>query len=106
MSHSARQEKKRSGAKRKRDIEKKSDESIWPANHEKYSQRDRENEKSRAEYSNRERGKYLSHRRHANWGFAFLKTVHYGTKPSDFETLTIDFSTSEGVSEVSERANE
>ena len=31
---------------------------------------------------------------------------HYGTKPGHFETLKIHFPTSEGVSEVSERANE
>ena len=33
-------------------------------------------------------------------------TAHYGTKPGHFETLKIHFPTSEGVSEVSERANE
>ena len=32
--------------------------------------------------------------------------VHYGTKPGHFETLKIHCPTSEGVSEVSERANE
>ena len=31
--------------------------------------------------------------------------VHYGTKPGHFETLKIHFPTSEGVSEVSQRAN-
>ena len=31
---------------------------------------------------------------------------HYGTKPGHFETSKILFPTSEGVSEVSERANE
>ena len=31
---------------------------------------------------------------------------HYGTKPGHFDTLKIHFPTSEGVSEVSERANE
>ena len=31
---------------------------------------------------------------------------HYGTKLGHFETLKIHFPTSEGVSEVSERANE
>ena len=31
--------------------------------------------------------------------------VHYGTKPGHFETSKIHFPTSEGVSEVSERAN-
>ena len=31
---------------------------------------------------------------------------HYGTKPGHFETSKIHFPTSEGVSEVSERANE
>ena len=31
---------------------------------------------------------------------------HYRTKPGQFETLKIHFPTSEGVSEVSERANE
>ena len=31
---------------------------------------------------------------------------HYGTKSGHFETLKIHFPTSEGVSEVSERANE
>ena len=34
------------------------------------------------------------------------KSVHYGTKPGHFETSKIHFPTSEGVSEVSERANE
>ena len=33
------------------------------------------------------------------------KASHYGTKPGHFETLKIHFPTSEGVSEVSERAN-
>ena len=33
-------------------------------------------------------------------------STHYGTKPGHFETLKIHFPTSEGVSEVSERANE
>ena len=33
-------------------------------------------------------------------------TTHYGTKPGHFETSKIHFPTSEGVSEVSERANE
>ena len=33
-------------------------------------------------------------------------TAHYGTKPGHFETSKIHFPTSEGVSEVSERANE
>ena len=33
-------------------------------------------------------------------------TMHYGTEPSHFETSIIHFPTSEGVSEVSERANE
>ena len=37
--------------------------------------------------------------------FAFHR-VHYGIKPGHFETLKIHFPTSEGVSEVSERANE
>ena len=32
--------------------------------------------------------------------------AHYGTKPGHFETSKIHFPTSEGVSEVSERANE
>ena len=32
--------------------------------------------------------------------------MHYGTKPGHFETSKIHFPTSEGVSEVSERANE
>ena len=32
-------------------------------------------------------------------------TTHYGTKPGHFETSKIHFPTSEGVSEVSERAN-
>ena len=32
--------------------------------------------------------------------------MHYGTKPGHFETSEIHFPTSEGVSEVSERANE
>ena len=32
--------------------------------------------------------------------------AHYGTKPGHFETSIIHFPTSEGVSEVSERANE
>ena len=32
--------------------------------------------------------------------------LHYGTKPGHFETSKIHFPTSEGVSEVSERANE
>ena len=31
---------------------------------------------------------------------------HYGTKPGQFDTLKIHFPTCEGVSEVSERANE
>ena len=35
----------------------------------------------------------------------FLKGTHYGTKPGHFETSKIYFPTSEGVSEVSERAN-
>ena len=38
-----------------------------------------------------------------------VNTHHYGTKPGHFETLKIQFPTSEGVSEVSkvsERANE
>ena len=35
-----------------------------------------------------------------------LGSLHYGTKPGQFETLKIHFPTSEGVSEVSERANE
>ena len=34
------------------------------------------------------------------------EAMHYGTKPGHFETLKIHFPTSEGVSEVSERANE
>ena len=34
------------------------------------------------------------------------EAMHYGTKPGQFETLKIHFPTSEGVSEVSERANE
>ena len=34
------------------------------------------------------------------------KAPHYGTKPGHFETSKIHFPTSEGVSEVSERANE
>ena len=34
------------------------------------------------------------------------QTLHYGTKPGHFETSKIHFPTSEGVSEVSERANE
>ena len=33
-------------------------------------------------------------------------SAHYGTKPGHFETLKIHFSTSEGVSKVSKRANE
>ena len=33
-------------------------------------------------------------------------TAHYGTKPGQFETSIIHFPTSEGVSEVSERASE
>ena len=33
-------------------------------------------------------------------------TTHYGTKPGHFETSKIHFPTCEGVSEVSERANE
>ena len=33
-------------------------------------------------------------------------TKHYRTKPGHFETLKIYFPTSEGVSKVSERANE
>ena len=37
---------------------------------------------------------------------ALLATAHYGTKPGHFETSKIHFPTSEGVSEVSERANE
>ena len=32
--------------------------------------------------------------------------THYGTKPGQFETSKIHFPTSEGVSEVNERANE
>ena len=36
----------------------------------------------------------------------FLRGPHYGTKPGHFETSKIHFPTSEGVSEVSERANE
>ena len=32
--------------------------------------------------------------------------LHYGTKPGHFETSKINFPTSEGVSEVSERASE
>ena len=32
--------------------------------------------------------------------------LHYGTKPGHFETSKIHFPTSEGVSEVSGRANE
>ena len=35
-----------------------------------------------------------------------VDTAHYGTKPGHFETLIIYCPTSEGVSEVSERANE
>ena len=31
--------------------------------------------------------------------------LHYGTKPGHFETSVIHFATSEGVSEVSERAS-
>ena len=34
------------------------------------------------------------------------RELHYGTKPGNFETLKIHFPTSEGVSEVSEGANE
>ena len=34
------------------------------------------------------------------------EAAHYGTKPGHFETMKIHFPTSEGVSEVSERANE
>ena len=37
---------------------------------------------------------------------AQVHTSHYGTKPGHFETSKIHFPTSEGVSEVSERANE
>ena len=37
---------------------------------------------------------------------AALTSWHYGTKPGHFETLKIHFPTSEGVSKVSERANE
>ena len=37
---------------------------------------------------------------------AKTKTLHYGTKPGHFETSKIHLPTSEGVSEVSERANE
>ena len=33
-------------------------------------------------------------------------SAHYGTKPGHFQTLKIHFPLSEGVSEVSERANE
>ena len=36
---------------------------------------------------------------------AEVKRMHCGTKPGHFETLKIHFPTSEGVSEVSERAN-
>ena len=35
-----------------------------------------------------------------------FSTLHYGTKPGHFETSKIHFPLSEGVSEVSERANE
>ena len=35
-----------------------------------------------------------------------VRRIHYGTKPGHFETSKIHFLTSEGVSEVSERANE
>ena len=35
-----------------------------------------------------------------------MTPVHYGTKPGHFETSKIHCPTSEGVSEVSERANE
>ena len=37
---------------------------------------------------------------------AAAAAVHYGTKPGHFETSIFQFPTSEGVSEVSERANE
>ena len=36
----------------------------------------------------------------------FFGAVHYGTKPGHFETSKIHFPTSEGESEVSERASE
>ena len=35
-----------------------------------------------------------------------MEAVHFGTNPGHFETLRIHFPMSEGVSEVSERANE
>ena len=35
-----------------------------------------------------------------------MQTLHYGTKPGHFETSKIHFPSSEGVSEVSERASE
>ena len=38
--------------------------------------------------------------------YAVQGPIHYGTKPGHFETLKIHCPTSEGVSEVSERANE
>ena len=38
--------------------------------------------------------------------FDSFQALHYGTKPGQFETSKIHFPTSEGVSEVSERANE
>ena len=37
---------------------------------------------------------------------AGAKPEHYGKKPGHFETSKIDFPTSEGVGDVSERANE
>ena len=37
---------------------------------------------------------------------ATVSPLHYGTKPGNYETSKIYFPTSEGVSEVSERANE
>ena len=37
---------------------------------------------------------------------ALITAVHYGTKPGHFETSIIHFPTSEGLSEVSEQANE
>ena len=42
----------------------------------------------------------------ANKGGSTPVAAHYGIKPGHFETLKIHFPTSEGVNEVSERANE
>ena len=52
-----------------------------------------------------QRRREMRRRSHLRW-VVNSAAAHYGTKPGHFETLKIHFPTSEGVSEVSKRANE